>query len=262
MSEILRIALVAEGPTDKIVIEAALRAILGGRLFKLQQIFPEESAAFALMGTGWVGVYRWCHAAAARGNGRLSDDGLVFGAGNYDLLILHLDADVAACQYSDGSIIPLPSDAVLPCATACPPPEATTDELRKVLLSWSGEAAIPPRTVLCTPSKSTEAWVVALLFPADRANTLGIECYVKPESRLGQQPAALRIRKNVRDYLGCSVELEQAWPRIASSASVGEAFRFQNEFLAAVPASPTPPILSSDVPGDSVSLNSNAEDSA
>jgi hypothetical protein len=55
MSEILRIALVAEGPTDKIVIEAALRAILGGRLFKLQQIFPEESAAFALMGTGWVG---------------------------------------------------------------------------------------------------------------------------------------------------------------------------------------------------------------
>ena len=42
MSEALRIALVAEGPTDKIVIEAALRAILGSRSFMLKQVFPEE----------------------------------------------------------------------------------------------------------------------------------------------------------------------------------------------------------------------------
>ena len=248
MSEILRIALVAEGPTDKVVIEAALRAILGSRLFNLKQIFPEESAAVASMGAGWAGVYKWCHAAAGRGSGRLSCDGLIFGLGNYDLLILHLDADVADCHYSSGSINPLTSDGALPCARACPPPEATTDELRKVLLSWCGEAAVPPRTVLCTPSKSTEAWVVALLFPEDLANAQGIECYTRPESRLGQQPVALRIRKNVREYQRRSGDLAQAWPRIASSASVGEAVRFQNEFLEALQATPTLPITSAPVP--------------
>jgi hypothetical protein len=247
MSEALRIALVAEGPTDKIIIEAALRAILGSRSFMLKQVFPEESVAFGLMGTGWVGVYKWCHASAARGNGSISGDGLIFGAGNYDLLILHLDGDVAGCNYSDGSLVPLPSDEALPCERACPPPEATTDELRKVLLSWSGEASTPPRTVLCTPSKSTEAWVIALLFPTDQAIAQGIECYASPESRLGQQPADVRIRKNKRDYLGCSAKLEQSWPRITNSDAVSEALRFQNEILATVPplAAPqaTPPAV-------------------
>ncbi len=94
MSEPLRVALVAEGPTDGVVIEAALRAMLGERLFVLNQIFPEGSSSFGEMGTGWVGIYRWCHQSARRGNGRLSNDQLVFR--NYDILVLHLDADVAS----------------------------------------------------------------------------------------------------------------------------------------------------------------------
>lgn len=40
MSDPLRIALVAEGPTDAVVIEAALRSMLGGRPFVLKQVFP------------------------------------------------------------------------------------------------------------------------------------------------------------------------------------------------------------------------------
>lgn len=58
MSDPLRIALVAEGPTDAVVIEAALRSMLGGRSFVLKQVFPEDSSAFGPMGTGWVGVYQ------------------------------------------------------------------------------------------------------------------------------------------------------------------------------------------------------------
>ena len=238
MSEPLRIALVAEGPTDAVVIEAALRSMLAGRSFVLKQVFPEDSSAFGAMGTGWVGVYRWCHAAAARGTGSLSGDKLIFDAGNYDLLLLHLDGDVAGYDYGDGSLVPLPTDGALPCAKACPPPEDTTTELRKVLLSWCGETATPPKTVVCMPSKSTEAWVVAALFPNDQAMAQGIECHAHPESRLGQQPAAVRIRKKKRDYQSRSVELEQAWPRIAAPAALSEAFRFQTEFLAAVSAPP------------------------
>jgi hypothetical protein len=248
MSNPLRIALVAEGPTDAVVIEAALQAMLGERSFVLKQVFPEDSSAFGSMGTGWVGVYKWCHAAAARGNGNLSGDRLIFGAGNYDLLLLHLDGDVAGCNYSDGSLVPLQHDGALPCAQACPPPKDTMNELRKVLLSWCGEAVTPPKTVLCLPSKSTEAWVVALLFPTDQAIAQGIECYANPESRLGQQPAAVGIRKTKRDYLSRSAELAQAWPRIATPAAVGEAFRFQTEFLATVPAPPAPPDMAAPVP--------------
>jgi hypothetical protein len=248
MSDPLRIALVAEGPTDAVVIEAALRAILGERSFRLQQVFPEHSSAFGSMGTGWVGVYRWCHAAVKRGNGSLSGDQLMFGMGTYDLLLLHLDADVADSSYSDGSLAPLPTDATLPCAKPCPPAQDTSNALRTVLLSWCGEVTAPPRTILCTPSKCMEAWVMASLFPNDRAIAQGIECYANPESRLGQQPAADRIRKTKRDYLNRSALLEQEWPRIATPEGVSQAFRFQSEFLAQCPSPPTPSDISESVP--------------
>ena len=90
------------------------------------------------------------------------------------------------------------------------------------------------------PSKRTEAWVVASLFPNDQAMTQGIECHANPESRMDQQPKAVRVRKKKRDYQSRVVDLEQAWPRIAAPTALGEAFRFQTEFLAAVPPTPTP----------------------
>ena len=53
MSNELRIALVAEGPTDYVVIEAALKAILQ-KPFVMSQIQPE--ATQPKMGTGWCGT--------------------------------------------------------------------------------------------------------------------------------------------------------------------------------------------------------------
>ena len=58
MSNPLRVAVVAEGPTDKIVIEAVIFRIFGDRAFILRQLQPEESEAFTPLGTGWGGVYR------------------------------------------------------------------------------------------------------------------------------------------------------------------------------------------------------------
>lgn len=231
MSDPLRVALVAEGPTDGVVIEAALRAILGDRPFVLKQLFPEGSSAFSAMGTGWVGVYRWCHQSARRDGGRLSNDALLFQ--NYDLLVLHLDADVAGFQYSDGALTPEPSDARLPCERPCPPAADTTSVLRAVLLSWCGELAAPTRTVICMPSKSTEAWVIAALLPDDIAVQQGVECFANAEVRLGQQPVARRFRKRTRDYLARAEEFRAKWPGIATT--LGEAHRFHTEFLSAIP---------------------------
>jgi hypothetical protein len=207
--------------------------MLPERPFILQQISPEGSASFGEMGTGWVSVYRWCHQSAVRGGGRLRDDALVFQ--NYDLLLLHLDADVAGATYDQGSIIPQAGDGALPCERCCPPPSDTTNALRAVLLSWCGEAVLPEKAVICMPSKSTEAWVITALFPNDRAMEQGIECYPNPEGRLGQQPRAQRIRKRKRDYEGAAKKLEEAWPTLASAGVLDEACRFQSEFLEAVP---------------------------
>ncbi|MEW6749726.1 MAG: hypothetical protein AB1505_01950 [Candidatus Latescibacterota bacterium] len=232
MSELLRVALVAEGPTDRVVIEAAMRSMLDERPFVLTQLQPEGSLAFGPRGGGWVGVYRWCKQAASRGQGRLSADRLLFET--YHVLVLHVDADVAGREYTDATIVPDSADGRLPCQQPCPPASATTDALRGVLLSWCGEVAAPDRVVLCIPSKSTEAWVIAALFPGDRAMSLGIECYPDPEGRLAPQPKRGRIRKTQRDYQARATDLQAAWSATATPAVCGEALRFQQEFCARV----------------------------
>ena len=158
MSNMVRIALVAEGVTDYEVLHAALEAMLNGRSFDLKLLQPEGSVAFTgagdagPLGGGWKGVYQWCRQATVRSGGKFSDDPLFIG---YDLLLLHLDADVADEDPANATIGPIPALAgVLPCTQPCPPPNATTDLLRQVMLSWIGETTLPPRTILCTPSKS------------------------------------------------------------------------------------------------------------
>ena len=55
MSDPVQVALVAEGPTDMIVIDAALRAIFKDKPFVLKQIQPEGSLAFGSLDGGWAG---------------------------------------------------------------------------------------------------------------------------------------------------------------------------------------------------------------
>lgn len=145
MSEPLLVAFVGEGPTDRIVVEAAIANLVGDRHFILKQLQPEESLAFGVLGTGWGGVYRWCHQAARRAGGAMRNDPLFV---TYDLLVLHLDAEVATENYANAGINDPAND--LPCDQPCPPASATTNALRVVLLHWVGETAVPPKTVLCT----------------------------------------------------------------------------------------------------------------
>jgi hypothetical protein len=236
MSETMRIALVAEGITDYEVLSAAVESMLGDRSFDLKLLQPEESVAFSgggdagPLGGGWRGVYRWCLQLVGRSGGKLSDDPL-FTA--YDLLLLHLDADVASEDPTKGKY-PIPALAgVLPCAKPCPPSNATTDRLRRVMLSWIGEAAPPPQTVFCTPSKNMEAWVMAVFFPRDKEMVkMGWECHPKPEARLAQQPKDQRFAKRREDYASRKTEFSDRWPTIAGRLT--EARRFREDFMSAV----------------------------
>ena len=241
MSETLRIALVAEGVTDYEVLRAAVESMLSGRSFDLKLLQPEESVAFTgggnagPLGGGWRGVYKWCLQAVERGGGAISGDPLFLG---YDMLLVHLDADVAGEDPARDRHFPIPDlDVILPCEQPCPPPQATTNALRTVWLSWVREVQVPSRTVVCTPSKSTEAWVMASHFPTDKEMTrLGWECHPKPESRLGQQPSHARFAKKHEDYLHRYKHFVSHWPNVVNRLS--EAARFQKDFLTTLSSVP------------------------
>jgi hypothetical protein len=236
----VRIGLVAEGWTDQTVVEAAITALLAGRSYALRLLQPEDPTATAPFGPprplGWPGAYRWCREAVDRA-GRLGNDVVLLA---YDILILHLDADVANLDYGGAHIEDAPDPNDLPCAdVVCPPPTTTTDSLRLVLLRWAGETATPPKVVLCTPSKNTEAWVLAALYPAEAVITGGnLECVAAPANLLGAKPAAERLvrsgRKDRERYEARTQDMANAWPQVRQICT--EAERFSVEFLKEVTA--------------------------
>lgn len=232
MSETFRAAIVAEGPTDRIVIEAAMSRVLGEKAFILRQIQPEESSAFPQsLGRGWSGVYRWCRQASARAGGAIRNDPLF---ATYDLLILHLDADVANASYADAGIINAAND--LPCNLPCPPASDSTNSLRNVMLRWIGEASAPPKTILCTPSKITEAWVLCALYPTDQIATSGdVECNAHPDHRLQSKPSSRRLvsggRKIRRMYELRAPEIARSWHRVRALCSEAERFSAELDTL-------------------------------
>jgi hypothetical protein len=232
MSDVLRVGLVCEGTTDRIVINSAVASLLETRDFTLIQLQPENSPAFGRTGTGWAGVYRWCRQAAEQAGGSLRDNPLF---DSYDLLLLHVDADVADQTYRSGNIVTTSTD--LPCSSPCPPPSDTTDVLRAVILRWLGEVQVPPNTIFCTPSKSTEAWVIAALFPTDAVVRLGaLECHDSPASLLSAKPANTRLvssgKKKSHKYQERAEEIQGQWTRVRQLCS--EAERFSLDVLQAI----------------------------
>ncbi len=229
MSDPLRVALVCEGPTDKVVIDAALSNLLGTSPYIVKQLHPEESLAFGILGTGWGGVYRWCRQSVTRSTGPIRNDPLF---NFYDLLVLHLDAEVAEESYANAGIEDSTND--LPCAHPCPPPENTTNPLRAVLLRWIEEVTIPPSTVFCTPSKNIETWVLCALYPHDSAVLSGqVECEPDPCACLQAKPADRRLvrggRKDTSRYRDRAGEISGAWPRVR--VLCGEAERFSTDTM-------------------------------
>lgn len=210
MSE-LRIALVAEGPTDGLIIEAGLRAFLTNRPFVLNQLQPE--ATQPQIGTGWGGVLKWRQAFRQSGCVALEDDPKLAG---FDMLILHLDADVAHKSYADygPQVAQMAADAALqamPFSQPCPPPSATVVLVQALLRSWLGIAAIGSKTAFCIPSKSTEAWLAAALL-SNKANLMAdIECEMNSERILANLPKAQRVRKSRREYLAHVDTITETW---------------------------------------------------
>lgn len=228
----LRVALVAEGPTDAIVIQAALKALLP-RPFVLTQLQPEPTRP--KLGTGWGGVLRWCLDFAERGQTCFEEDPTLPG---FDLFVIHIDADVAEKAYSDVSdeVADLAGQLgwpTLPNAIQCPPPKGSADAMRTCLLAWAGLRAPGRKTVLCVPSKAVEAWLVAATFNNGHALHDNLECNFNIEVQLKALPIAQRIKKTPRHYRAHESTITSAWSTVRQRCT--QADRFSVEVAAVRP---------------------------
>jgi hypothetical protein len=232
MSKPVRVAFVMEGPTDYVALRAAVRALLNGRDFEPTVIWPEldENLAVQTAG-GWGGVYKWCRQAVEQAGGPAHKNPIF---AFHDVLVIQVDADVARMKYSDYMIADAPNND-LPCEKDCPPPSATTDALRTVMLGWLNETSVPAGAVLCTPSKNIETWVLVALSPNDSsARKANIECRWDGEVRLRKYGLIKSGQKLIDEYRANEDGLRDAWPDVCDKCS--EAERFSREFLASVPA--------------------------
>jgi len=238
MSKPVRIAFVVEGSTDYIVLRAAIRSLLNGRDFVPTQIWPDlDTNLRPLTGGGWGAVYKWCRDIVEQAGGPARENPL-FALDNVDMVLIQVDADVARKKYTNYSWIKNPPDDELfqeTCEKPCPQPSATTDALRTVMLGWLDETTLPPKAVLCTPSKNIETWVLVGLFPEDEtAMKPDIECRWDCEVRLRTHGLIKSGQKLIDKYLANEVAMQTAWPDVRVKCS--EAERFSNEFQASVPA--------------------------
>jgi hypothetical protein len=149
----LRFAVVTEGPSDLLVLRAVIEklapdaAVVPVHPEVPLNAYPEYRAARggADRGTGWKGVRAWCQEFGPTLELFMA---AVVGE-EYDALVVHVDASMADKVGAEN---------------ACPPARATTDALRRVItLTWLGREELPASVILATPSKSTDAWVVATL---------------------------------------------------------------------------------------------------
>lgn len=250
------VAVVAEGSTDHVVIEAALRATIAEDL-RILRLQPEPSGYLGLgpanatpegRQQGWCGVFEWCRQYRLV-EGGLLDEHPLLTARRPDLLVLHLDSDVAEKKYTDcnekiaaeaATLGALP--CVDPCPPPCPPVHPPTDALAAVLRSWLSPTAIGPRTVICIPSKAIESWVAAAL-PDDSGIRIqgDIECDPDMPARLEPLRNELAVkrkrigqekRKRSRDYFKHAPRITAEWSRVCERCS--QARRFHEDLLSAI----------------------------
>lgn len=223
MSEPLRIGLVAEGPTDYEIINAALLAVLPVP-FVMTLLQPENTQP--QLSGGWGGVLKWCHAASRRHTGPLTQDPTL---SLFDLLVIHLDADVAAKSYADCG--PWVADSAqargwgtLPCHHACSSVADTCAALELVLLSWLGAATSDDKTVRCIPAQSTGTWLASAVLDGVHPLLQDAEYNPELENQLARLPKAQCIKKTVADYRRFSPVVTAQWAKVKAVCSQAERF--------------------------------------
>lgn len=215
MSENIKIGLIAEGPTDYVIINAALSAIFKGKINYILNILQPASpdpdmlggnldATSTETGGGWGGVYRWCrNVVEMTGDNADGLDSII----GLDYIIIHLDADVSNEKYSNANIqTPIKDD--LPIALPCPPVQNITDALKEIIKNWLAPVDAS-NAIWCIPAFNTETWCYAAWATENARRTNNFEC------NKNIRPKVWRIaHKNQRAYRNKSKDFINNWSAV------------------------------------------------
>lgn len=216
----LTIGIISEGPTDALVIERVVRlAFADVRVLRIQ---PNPTLATGFP-NGWKGVRAWC-----RKHGPVLTAFMGGVTPVLDLLVVHVDCSMAHNESIDVAIVE-ENGAATP-----RDPSDIAEELRRIVIKrWFGLPQRPNVVVLATPSKSTDAWVVASLNPPV-AGLDRIEYTFEVENELARRKLLKTkdgvVKKNqaayerLLDAIGSSLD--------AGSNVCGEARVFRRSFAA------------------------------
>jgi hypothetical protein len=230
--DMLRVGIVAEGPTDMSVLEEIMKTIVLEIEFVRIQPAGTMSSQF---GNGWLGVKKWCKRYGPELESYMIDT----PSQKMDLLVIHADCSMAD---KEGAERP------------CPPASDTAEALKKAIeQSWLGRDPVPEFVVLATPAMSSDAWVAAA-FEEPYPNLLSIECdkavedeFVKRKifrrktrfrMRNGHNIREVQVKKNTDVYDPMAVRCGQFIDSVCSLCPQAESFR--SNFQAAV-ARTSPP---------------------
>jgi hypothetical protein len=159
----MNIGTVVEGPTDRLMLKAIVRAICPGehRFFDLQP--AGQSDTFGETGTGWKGVRRWCRESWKRSS--LEDIVYADPSAPLDILIIQLDADIALELDLQDEI----DEQIVPVYSPCPPIACTAQNIKQIVAVWLQIPleSLPRQVIYAIPSQDMENWLFAALFPDD-----------------------------------------------------------------------------------------------
>jgi len=183
----LTIGIVAEGPSDFMLLEQLINSLLEGE-YDYIRLHPETK--FGVRERGWQGVRAWCQMVATE-----FESLAIFLNGatpTLDLLVIHIDADVAS---------------TINCEHPCPPAQDSCDAIAQCLINWLGNPSTQEPLVLCIPAQNTEAWVLAADNPKTKSPYHNppekyLECVPSPDmiiSSQGYQPHPLLKRKRKKE---------------------------------------------------------------
>jgi hypothetical protein len=209
----MRVGVVAEGPTEALLMEALLDSYFPGS--EVRRIQPDLTLA-AHLGAGWKGVRAWC-----RENGALLDAVMNGIAGDeLNLLVIHADCSMA---HNVGA------------REECPPASDTADALRQVIITdWLRVDEAPASVVLMTPSMTTDTWLfVGAGYAIDELEP--IECSFEVEAALARRRDYRwrdgQVKKSGRAVAELAERAVRGWD--AARLQCTEASRFWTDFDAA-----------------------------
>ncbi|MCB8977916.1 MAG: hypothetical protein H6657_10875 [Ardenticatenaceae bacterium] len=230
----MKIGTIVEGPTDRLLLKAVVDEICHGEHEYLDLQPADLGDSFGERGSGWKGVRRFCFDICQQLSESVSDFIIDF---QLDLLIIHIDADVALEEDLQEGAASIAKELLQP----CPPITLTTMSLEEVVTKWLNlehASQLPSQVILAIPAQDSENWVFAALFPEDElCQRHDFECI--HASTEHQHPAYLltlanygrilrrkdgKIRKSRSSYRQVLPQVVDAWDKVCSICFQAQTF--------------------------------------